>query len=212
MEERKKPPRRGDRASDARGPAKAKARPERTPKARVESSKREPRNRAVGGRKVEPASSDPRSTTEAPTEPSERGSQTAAQTALPGAAPAQGWSSAQGSRSRLSWMVLVVFLAGVMVGGLFLDPGGVSRKLAASEQRLAQARAAEEMSQELRERESTIHACRTGLRAMVRLWNRHVAELRVEASGSRAALRKAHKRFEAAKKAADRALKDCVPS
>ena len=127
------------------------------------------------------------------------------------------------SRPGVAWalLFLVALIALVAMAVFFFQRQDLSARLSGTERRLgevrtelaARSRTVRSLQGQLRGvREDlavtvrTVDRCRDGLRAMIRLWNRHTAELETAQSGSSAALAAAHERTEAARRAAEGAL------
>jgi chromosome segregation ATPase len=119
---------------------------------------------------------------------------------------------------------LIAIVAVVSMAAFFFQREDLSSRLAGTERRLREVRAElaaggrsiralqgqlRGLREDLAVTVRTVDRCRAGLRAMVRLWNRHTAELETAQSGSSAALAAAHERTEAAREAAQRALRQC---
>jgi hypothetical protein len=130
------------------------------------------------------------------------------------------------ARPGIAWalLFLVALVAIVAMTVFFFQRQGLSARLSGAEQRLGQVRAElaarsrseralqdqlRGMREDLAVTVRTVDRCRAGLRAMVRLWNRHTAELEAAQSGSSAELAAAHARTEASRRAAEAALTRC---
>jgi hypothetical protein len=130
------------------------------------------------------------------------------------------------SRPGVAWalLFLIALMAVVAMAVFFFQRQDLSARLAGTERRLGEVRAelatrnrtvrALEgqlggMREDLAGTVRTVDRCREGLRAMIRLWNRHTAELETAQSGSSSELAAAHERTEAARRAAEEALSRC---
>ena len=130
------------------------------------------------------------------------------------------------SRPGVAWalLFLVALIAVVAMAVFFLQREDLSDRLLGAEQRLGDVRGELDargrtvralqgqlrgMREDLAVTVRTVDRCRAGLRDMIRLWNRHTAELDAAQSGSSAALAAAHERTEAARRAAQMALRRC---
>jgi chromosome segregation ATPase len=131
------------------------------------------------------------------------------------------------SRPGLAWafLSLVAVVAVVTMGVLFLQRENLSARAEAAEQRLSDVRGAlaasrasldnlrgqlERMREDLVVTVRSVDRCRAGLRAIVKLWNQHTQELDAARQGSASALAAAHRRTEAARTQAQRALRRCA--
>jgi hypothetical protein len=130
------------------------------------------------------------------------------------------------SRPGIAWALLslIAIIAVASMAVFFFQREALSSQLAGAQRRLGEARAElaaggrstralqgqlRELREDLSVTVRTVDRCRAGLRAMVRLWNLHTAELEAARSGSRAALAAAHERTDAARREAERALRQC---
>jgi hypothetical protein len=130
------------------------------------------------------------------------------------------------TRPGVAWalLFLVALIAVVAMAVFFFQRQDLSARLAGAEQRMGEVRAQlaarsrsvralqgqlQGMREDLAVMVRTVDRCRAGLRAMARLWNRHIDELETARSGSSAALAAAHQRTEAARRAAEAALRSC---
>jgi hypothetical protein len=130
------------------------------------------------------------------------------------------------SRPGLAWAFLsfVTVMAVVTMAVFFLQRETLSARAEDAERRLTDVRAAlaasrasvqnlrvqlRGMREDLAVTVRSVDRCRTGLRAIVQLWNRHTQELDAARSGSNSALVAAHQRTEAARAEAQRALRRC---
>jgi septal ring factor EnvC (AmiA/AmiB activator) len=119
---------------------------------------------------------------------------------------------------------LIALIAVVSMAVFFFQRENLSSRLSAAEQQLAEVRAdlaaggqstrvlqgqLQGLREDLAVMVRTVDRCRAGLRAMVRLWNRHTEELEQAPQGSSAALAAAHERTEAARREAEQALRRC---
>jgi cob(I)alamin adenosyltransferase len=130
------------------------------------------------------------------------------------------------SRPGIAWAMLslIALIAVVSMAVFFFQREDLSSRLSAAEQQLVEVRAdlaaggqstevlqgqLQGLREDLAVMVRTVDRCRAGLRAMVRLWNRHTEELETAQSGSAAALATAHQRTEAEREAAQLALRRC---
>jgi septal ring factor EnvC (AmiA/AmiB activator) len=130
------------------------------------------------------------------------------------------------SRPGIAWLLLslIAIIAVVSMAVFFFQREDLSSRLAGTEQRLREVRAelaaggrstralrgqVRELREDLAVTVRTVDRCRAGLRAMVGLWNEHIAELETAQSGGSGALAAAHERAEAAREAAERDLRRC---
>jgi septal ring factor EnvC (AmiA/AmiB activator) len=130
------------------------------------------------------------------------------------------------SRPGIAWALLslITILAVVSMGVFFFQREDLSSRLATTEQQLRGVRAElaaggrstralqgqlRGLREDLAVTVRTVDRCRASLRAMVALWNRHIEELEAAEAGSPSTLAAAHERTEAARAAAERALRQC---
>jgi hypothetical protein len=130
------------------------------------------------------------------------------------------------SRPGIGWafLSLVAVVAVVAMAVFFFQRQSLSARAEGAEQRLGDVRAAlaasrasvenlrgqlRGMREDLAVTVRSVDRCRAGLRAIVRLWNRHTQELDAARTGSASALAAAHRRTEAARAEAQRALGRC---